>query len=209
MIGSGGHARVVIEILEGTGEFEVIGCVTIDSTQKEIFGYPILGNDLALPELFASGVRNGFVGIGDNRIREQLTSRLTSLGFTMIRAISRHAVLSPRSTIGPGVAIMPGAIVNGGTAIDEGSIVNTGAIVDHDCVIGKYAHVGPGARLAGSVNIGDGTLIGIGATILPGIKIGSGTKVGAGSCVIRDLPQDVTAVGVPAMILGKAGGLAR
>jgi acyl-[acyl carrier protein]--UDP-N-acetylglucosamine O-acyltransferase len=50
------------------------------------------------------------------------------------------------------------------------AIVNTGAIVSHDCRIGDYAHVAPGAILAGGVEIEEGTLVGMGATVNIGVR---------------------------------------
>jgi UDP-perosamine 4-acetyltransferase len=43
-------------------------------------------------------------------------------------------------------------------------------------------------------------MLGIGVSVIPGVTIGAGTMVGAGSVVVRDLPDGVTAMGVPARI---------
>ncbi len=51
-------------------------------------------------------------------------------------------------------------------------IINTSASVDHECILGNGVHIGPGAKLAGCVEIGDYSFIGTNATILPNIKIG-------------------------------------
>jgi acetyltransferase-like isoleucine patch superfamily enzyme len=48
------------------------------------------------------------------------------------------------------------------------------------------------------VNIGDDALIGAGAIILPGVKVGNRTTVGAGAVVLSDVPDGVTAKGIPA-----------
>jgi acetyltransferase-like isoleucine patch superfamily enzyme len=53
------------------------------------------------------------------------------------------------------------------------------------------------------VTIGEGAHIGAGSTIKQGIKIGRNALVGAGSVVIKDIPSEVVAVGVPARILKK------
>jgi acetyltransferase-like isoleucine patch superfamily enzyme len=79
-------------------------------------------------------------------------------------------------------------------------IVNTGATIDHDCVLGDGVHVCPGAHLAGEVRVGDETWIGIGASVVQSVCIGSRAVVGAGAVVIGDVPDDVTVVGVPAVI---------
>lgn len=50
------------------------------------------------------------------------------------------------------------------------------------------------------VHIGDNVWIGAGAIILPGVKIGDGSVVAAGAVVNKDIPDNVMAAGVPAVI---------
>ncbi|KAF6584487.1 acetyltransferase, partial [Paenibacillus sp. EKM208P] len=73
--------------------------------------------------------------------------------------------------------------------------------IDHDCRIEDFAHISPGVHMAGGVQIGRCAHIGIGASLIPGIRVGGNTLVGAGSCVIRDLPGNVIAVGCPARVI--------
>lgn len=197
--GAGGHAKVILEILEESGEFEVAGC-TNKVAGGTLPGVPILGDDGILPELAASGIRSAFAAVGDNRVRRDLIRQLRDAGFRLVNAISRHAIVSPRARLGEGVAIMPGAVINAGAQIDDGAIVNTGATVDHDCHIAACAHIAPGVNLAGCVSVGEGALLGVGSRVIPGVSIGPWTLVGAGAVVIGDIPAHVTAVGVPAAI---------
>ncbi len=98
----------------------------------------------------------------------------------------------------PRVVIVAGAVVNVDSVLGDHVIVNTAATVDHDCVIGSYAHLAPGTNLAGGVAIGDGTLVGVGAAVIPLVSIGRWTTIGAGAVVTEDIPDDVTAKGIPA-----------
>lgn len=202
VLGAGGHAKVIIEILEEREQFEIAGCVS-RRPGGEVLGVPILGDDGILPALYAQGVRKVFVAIGENRARRGAMERAVAAGFELINAVSRHSVVSPRARLGSGVAIMPGAVVNVMSRIGDGAIVNTGATVDHDCDIGQWVHIAPGTNLAGGVTIGEGVFLGIGSRVLPGISVGSWTTVGAGAVVVADLPGGVTAMGVPAVIRGK------
>ena len=80
-------------------------------------------------------------------------------------------------------------------------ILNVNASVSHDAVIGDFVNLNPGAIVAGNTRLGDGCYIGAGATVIDRISIGEWTIVGAGAAVVRDLPAQVTAVGVPARVI--------
>jgi UDP-perosamine 4-acetyltransferase len=201
VIGAGGHAKVVVDMLEDRPEFELAGCLSADPTATTVLDVPVLGGDNALPHLFASGIRHAFIAVGENSLRARLTERATALGFTLVNVVSRHAVVSSRVTLGSGIAIMPGAVINVDTVVANGAIINTGATVDHDCRIGAFAHVGPGAHLAGTVRVGDGAFLGAGCCVIPGRTIGKWSVVGAGAAVVRDVADGVTAAGVPARAL--------
>jgi UDP-perosamine 4-acetyltransferase len=201
VLGAGGHAKVVIEILEGIPGLSVHGCTSAEPGALPVLGYPVLGADDILPGLFNSGVRHAFVAVGDNRARLRAMREVTSLGFTLVQAVSPRAIVSARIRIGLGVAIMPGAVVNPDSELGDGAIVNTGATVDHDCRVGECAHIAPGVNLAGNVTIGTGAFVGIGSRVIPGRSIGEWAVVGAGTVVIRDVPPGVTVAGVPAVPL--------
>jgi serine O-acetyltransferase len=52
--------------------------------------------------------------------------------------------------------------------------------------------------------LGDGVMVGAGAMVLGGIRVGNNVKIGANSVVIRSLPDDVVAAGVPAIVIKSA-----
>jgi UDP-perosamine 4-acetyltransferase len=200
IVGSGGHAKVVIELIRAEGKYQIKGCTGLGESGFVLGDIPILGTDSVLPAILANGAKKAFVAIGDNHLRLRLLDQVSKMGFELINAISPGAVVSPSATLGCGIAIMAGAIINASTQIGDGAIINTNASVDHDCRIGSGAHIGPGSVLAGNVEIGSETFLGVGTCVVPGIRIGSRTIVGAGSVVVRDIPDGVTAMGVPARI---------
>ena len=67
--------------------------------------------------------------------------------------------------------------------------------------MGNNVHIGPGAKLAGSIIIEDNVFVGINATILPRIKIGKNAIIGAGAVVTKDVLADRTVVGNPARLI--------
>jgi UDP-perosamine 4-acetyltransferase len=200
IVGAGGHAKVIIDILEQRDELRIAGCTSAARETEDVLGYPVLGTDDCLPALFSSGVRSAIVAIGDNRVRMDRLCHLRDAGFELVSAISPDAIVSPRAMLGRGVSVMPGAVINVAAGLEDGVIANTGSTIDHDCAIGQCAHIAPGANLGGGVRVGAGSLIGIGSRVIPGVTIGPWATVAAGAVVIRDLDANVTAMGVPARV---------
>lgn len=206
ILGAGGHARVVADILlclksSASADIEIAGFVA--PSGENWCDIDIIGDDTDLPSLIKSGhVTDYIVGIGTIRggvaLRRNLVRAAEQAGAQPFTAAHPSAIIGRDSQLSPGSAVMAGAVVNPGSKIGEHSIINTGAIIDHDCSIGAFAHIAPGSTLSGGVDIGPDTLIGTGATIRQGVTIGEGVTVGAGSVVISDLADGVTALGCPA-----------
>ena len=201
VLGTGGHARSVCDVLEQSGVYRIVGLITADSSEG-FWGLPVLGDDDCLEELFhAQQAEYAFAAIGSNIVREQVTKRLRRIGYRCVNVISPHAVISPHTTLGEGIAVMPGAIIGANAVIGDGTIVNTNASVDHDNKIGSFCHIAPGVVICGTTTIGDGVMIGAGARVIDGISIGAWSMIGAGAAVVCDIPGRCTAVGVPAKII--------
>jgi sugar O-acyltransferase (sialic acid O-acetyltransferase NeuD family) len=201
ILGGGGHAKVVADILEEMAQFEIAGYFAPEATPGGLFDYPWLGTDAAI-ENRSEPV---FVAIGDNRRRMDCLDSLKQRGFRLINALSPVAVISRRAGLGEGIVVMPGAVINAGTRVGDGAIINTNASLDHDCTIGTCAHIAPGVALAGCVSVGEGAFLGVGSSVVPGVKIGPWTTIGAGGVVVADLPGGVLALGVPAKIRRQTG----
>jgi len=204
-LGAGGHAKVVIEILQLMGGYELVGLLDPKKElwNTKVLGIPVLGGDDLLPKLYKEGVRHAFIGlgtIGDTRPRRELYEKARSYGFQIVRAIHPQATISSSAVIGDGSTIMASAVINAAAKLGDNVIVNTGAIIEHDCVIGDHVHIATGARLASTVHVGNGSHIGLGASIRQCICIGRNAIVGAGAVVVEDVPDDVVVAGVPARI---------
>ncbi len=204
-LGAGGHARVVIEILRALESFDVVGLLDANEELwgKTILGINVLGDDAQLAKIYESGVRAAFIGVGSvgsMKARQRLFDKAREHGFDVARAVHPASVVSPSAEIGEGPTVMASAVINAAARLGDNVIVNTGAVVEHDCVIGHHVHVATAAALAGEVRVGEGTHIGLGARVLQGVSIGRNVVVGAGAVVVRDVPDDVVVVGVPARI---------
>ncbi len=195
--GAGGHGRVLLDIAEANGV--AVDCFVDDGMgPSKIEESPVIcRSDLrARPRL------RFIVGIGDNAIRSQLFAELSGLG-EAVNLVHPFSSISRKAKLGVGIAIMPGVVVNIGASIGDNVILNTSSSIDHDCVIGAHCHICPGVHLAGTVSVGAGTFIGTGSSVVPGIRIGKNCVIGAGSLIIRDIPDNSKAFGVPARIIGR------
>lgn len=200
--GAGGHGRVILDIALSCGEEAITFCDDDQNRDRSMFcGYPVG----AASRLFRdpgglSGTRFA-VAIGDNHLRARCFDAAIEASGVPVTLIHPSAIISPSAEIGVGTVVMPRAVINAGAVVGRNCIVNSGAIVEHDCRIGDHVHIAPGATLGGGVRLGSFVQVGLAAVVLPYASIGAGAVVGAGGVVLKDLPADVTAAGVPVRIL--------
>ncbi|MDX5438673.1 MAG: acetyltransferase [Pontibacter sp.] len=193
LYGASGHAKVIIDMLQGAG-IAVVGLFDDNPDLKELCGIQVLGK-LAPGQMLEAPL---IISIGNNSIRARIAQELqVDYG----QAIAKSAILSPSATIGAGTVVMQGAILQAEAQVGSHVIINTGARVDHECVVEDFAHISPGAILCGNVAVGEGTWVGAGAVVIPGVKIGKWCKIGAGTVVIRDVPDNAVVVGNPGKII--------
>jgi UDP-perosamine 4-acetyltransferase len=198
ILGSGGHAKMVIEAFLSMDLYKLFGCLDPSPTSDQILGLPIFPeNEDTLGRLLEARA-HAFVAIGDNRLRERVSGQVQLRGFELATAIAQSAYISPSALLGPGTVVMPKAVVGSMARIGRGVILNTSSSVDHDTIVGDYAHIAPGCHLAGSVQVDQGAMLGIGTCVIPQRRIGAWSILGANSTVVRDIPAETTYVGTPA-----------
>ena len=200
ILGASGHGKVVADIAETCGWDQVEFYDDAWPEIKNNGSWTVKGNSQCLLDNMSqyTGI---FVAIGNNIIRAEKLTWLYCHNAPVVTLCHPSAVVSQYASIGSGTVIMPGVIINADTAVAEGCILNTGCSVDHDCTLGRCVHISPGARLAGGVSVGEYSWIGIGASVRQLVNIGKRVTVGAGAAVVSDLPDTVTAVGVPAKLI--------
>ena len=131
-------------------------------------------------------------------MRMGIVRRLVGEGRQLATLIHPSAVVSPTAVIEPGCVIWPLVVVGARSRIGEGSVLNRGALVGHHTEIGRYSFVGPGANVAGKATLGEQVYVGAGAIVRDHVRIGDRAVVGMGAVAVKDVPADVTVVGVPA-----------
>ena len=102
-----------------------------------------------------------------------------------------------------GIEIHPGATIGKGLFIDHGM----GVVIGETAEIGDDVLIYHGVTLGGTgkdtgkrhPTVGNNVVIGCGAKVLGPINIGNNVKIGANSVVLKDVPDDSTTVGIPAV----------
>jgi len=182
LIGSGGHAKACIDIVENEGKFYIYGIVD-NKVKGSLLGYPIIGKDKDLKKYFKK-VKHLLIGVGqirDNKTRFRLYKMGKNLGYKFPVIVSKRSHVSKNSQIQEGTIIFHDVIVNSAAKIGKNCIINNKCLVEHDVFIGDHCHISTGSILNGSVKIGNNSFVGSGTLIsnsklLPSnsfIKIGS------------------------------------
>lgn len=112
----------------------------------------------------------------------------------LVQAYS-HFEINYRADIGPGLLVLHNSM---GVTINGGAIIGKNLTLTGGNVIG-----GNKAFNRGDFVIEDGVFLGANAVIIGPVRIGNNVKVGASACVVKDVPDGATAVGVPAKIIEK------
>lgn len=205
VIGSSGHAKVVIDIIEREGKYRISGLIdSFRPAGETSFGYRIVGKEDSLRALVSSdGVFGCIVAIGDNWQRHLMVERISALvpQLEFVSSIHPSAQIARGVAIGRGTVIMAGTVVNSDCRIGEFCIVNTRASIDHDSVMGEFSSLGPNATTGGDVRVGAFSAVALGASLIEKLSIGVHTIVGAGAVVLKDLPDHCVAHGVPARVV--------
>jgi len=205
IIGSSGHAKVIIDIFQCSNEYEILGIV--DKNRKigeRFYKIAVIGHDEHVAELAANN--KGclfFVAIGDNLLRAHVKQQLLSFypEIKFATAIHPSAHIADTASIGEGTAVMAGAVINPDARIGKHCIINTRASVDHECVMYDFSSIAPGATTGGNVTLGKYSAIGIGATVIQGISIGDHSIIGAASLLTRNCRNNEVMYGVPAKLI--------
>jgi sugar O-acyltransferase (sialic acid O-acetyltransferase NeuD family) len=201
LLGSGGHAKCVLDILEEMDSYEIIGVTTQDETRKDFCGYPILGNNETLQDLYMEGIRYIALGVGgytDNNQRKALYTKLKQLGFTVVSAIHPSAMISKTVSLGEGNIIFSGVIMIPDVQVGNNVVIASGSNIGHEVIIEDHVLISTGVTTGANIKIQEGALISMGATIVSGVTVGKNAFVAAGAVVVKDIEENTKVFGIPA-----------
>ncbi len=104
-----------------------------------------------------------------------------------------------------GIEIHPGAVIGRRLVIDHGSgiVIGETTEIGDDCLIYQGVTLGGTGKDQGKRHptLGNNVLVGSGARVLGPFKVGDNARIAAGAVVLKEVPSDATAVGVPAEVI--------
>lgn len=211
LAGSGGCMRELLwqiqELNRRQESWKVLGYVDLSEDNKPLRvgeeWYPYLGDDGCL--LGRKEETNVAICVGSSRLRRRIAEKLSANPWLQFpNLFLANTCVCPDVQMGRGNIISMDCRVSTNVVMGDFNFFNMGACVCHDGILGDYVTLSPDVRLAGNVTVESGSEIGMGTRVIQGLHIGSNAVTGAGSVVIRDVPQGVVAVGVPAGAVSKA-----
>ena len=209
ILGAGGYAKVVFEILSTHSDLNVIGCTDkalglSERSPGEEAALPILGDDDVLPDLAAKyfGLR-AVIALGPELVeaRRRLIRILDLENISPITARHRTAVISTTAKLGAGTVARAGSIVSAGTTVGRHCILSLGASIDHDSRLGDNVFVGQGAKISSYAEIADHVVVEMGAKINSRVQVGEGARITGSAFVNTDVPDHAVVVGAPGRVV--------
>ncbi len=210
ILGAGGFGREIQWLIERINQqnptWRILGYLD-DGVEPgtEINGYKVLGN---------IGTLNNYdkhisvvCAIGSSKVREDVVTRIKQLGeYQFPNLIDPNAQNSQFLSMGEGNIVCAGNILTVNIEMEDFVILNLSCTIGHDVNLKSFVTVYPGVNISGCTLLKKGVELGTGSKIIQGRIVGENTIVGAGAVVVRDLPPDCTAMGIPAKPVKFFGG---
>ena len=143
---------------------------------------------------------SGVHAILAHRVAHKLHTSDHKLSARVISQVARHYT---------GIEIHPGATIGKGLVIDHGM----GVVIGETTEIGDNCTLYQGVTLGGTgkdqgkrhPTLGNNVMVGAGAKVLGPVQIGDNAKIASNAVVLKEIPADSTAVGIPAKVVRKSG----
>lgn len=205
IVGFGGFGREVQDVVDavnagGSEAVELVGFLDDGEPDPALLAaaeVPHLGGVTALERLPRDV--DYVIAVGAGTVRRRIDDYATGVGRAAATLIHPSARIGRRLVkIGPGSIICANVSVTTNIVLGRHVHLNLGVTVGHEAALGDFVTVNPNASISGGVVLEDEVTIGTCACVVQGLTVGARTTVGAGAAVVKDLPAEVTAVGVPA-----------
>ena len=203
IIGAGGLGREVGQLINDINqdkkEWNLLGFVD-ETPEKQgtiINNYPVLGGS----GWFDNSLKNNIwavCAVGNTKGRFNLIKKAEAMDVNFANLIHPSVARSEFMDIGVGNIICCNSFLSVNIKLGNHIAINPGCGIGHDTIIGDYVTLYWNVTLSGNVFIDEGCEIGSKSVIIQKKTVGKWSIIGAGAVVVKDMPEECTAVGVPA-----------
>ncbi len=190
LIGSGGHAKSCINLLNNNKKYKLDFIADKKSElNKKILSYKVTKS---LSSIIKYKNKNILIGIGQIKspnLRIKIFNNLKKKNFIFPIIISNSSIVSKFSNIEEGTSIFHQVYIGPNVKIGKNCIINNHALIEHDVTIGNNCHVSTGVKINGNVIIGNNTFIGSGTILHNNLIIGEDCVIGAGKVIKKNIKQ--------------------
>jgi serine O-acetyltransferase len=143
---------------------------------------------------------NGYKALRSHRLAHWLSRHGCRL---LARWVSQRCVRRTNIEIHPGASIGRRFFIDHGTGV----VIGETTVIGDDCTIYQGVTLGGTGKDQGKRHptLGNHVMVGSGAKILGPITIGNNVRIAAGAVVLNDIPDNCTAVGIPAKVVRRDG----
>lgn len=202
IIGAGGFGREVKMLIDQINavalKYEFIGYYD-DGKEKGtlINGFPVLGKVADLNNVYIEIAVA--LALGNPAYKKNVVALINNSKIIYETLIHPSVLIGNDAvSIGKGTVICAGNIITCNIMIKDYVTLNLACTIGHDTVLENFVSLMPGVNVSGEVVIEEAVYVGTGAKIINQISIGENTIIGAGAVVSNSIPENCTAVGIPA-----------
>ncbi|HLV40462.1 NeuD/PglB/VioB family sugar acetyltransferase [Xanthomarina sp.] len=199
LIGVGNYTEVIIELAIDCG-FNIKGLYHYnqDRVGEEIMGILIVG---CTEDLYSKDIKEVqfAVTMGNNKLRNEIATKLRNLGALTPNLIHPRAFISPSATLGQGCFIHLNAKISTNCKLGNDCVIDFNSLVAHHATLGDACYMSSLAMVGSYCTIGKRVLLGMNSLIIPlNLTIGDDCLIGAKSNVTKSFPEKCVLVGNPA-----------
>ena len=202
IIGAGGFGREVKMLIDQINavenKYEFIGYYDDGKDKGTIInGFPVLGKVSDLnsisEELFVA------LALGNPVYKKNVVSLVDNANIIFETLIHPNVLIgNDEVSIGKGAVICAGNIITCNISIKDYVTLNLACTIGHDTVLENFVSLMPAVNVSGEVVLEEAVYVGTGAKIINQVSVGKNTTIGAGAVVSKSIPENCTAVGIPA-----------
>jgi sugar O-acyltransferase (sialic acid O-acetyltransferase NeuD family) len=138
------------------------------------------------------------IAVGEPKDRQTLREKITASGYRLQSLIHPTASVGTETQIGDGTIVQFGSFVACNVITGINVLLLQNSSIGHDSIIDNDTVVSPHAAISGNCTIGERVYVGGSVPVKEKTSIGADSIIGMGSVVLRNIPENVIALGNPA-----------